>query len=843
MRPSWRAPLLVVGLLLAAPAHAEPKDDARRHFAEGLESARAGDYEAALGHFQAAQAAWPHPATLYNIAKAYTDLGRIPEALETYRLYRAAAPDKAADVDPILAVLEARLRADAAPTPAPGDPSAPEPGAAATVNADQVRRLEQLVVEIGAITEQLRSEAPAPAPATPAPSDVAPPAPGDPAPIELPTDFQEQAYERVVVTASRVAQAPLDSPSTLAVITAEEIRRAGASDVPDLLRRLAGVDVMQLSAGHADVAIRGFQRKLNNKVLVLIDGRSTYIDFLGTTFWSSFPIELEEIERIEVIRGPGSAVYGANAVTGVINVITRAPGEGGQVVALDAGTPGLVRTSAVTSGRAGPTAWRLSAGLQRHGRWAEEPAADADSPAVEPFFGDSTLAIDGLRANARVDRTLGKDAAVSVSGGLAQTKNEFFNLGALPNYGLDLQHHYLRADAFLKAVHLRTFWNANRGATGPWQSYVGARELDAEFDNEVVDVELEAPLSFDVGRTHHQLAAGGGWRYKNIRFDYLQGGFDRAWVENHYQGFVNEQATVGRLGLVASLRVDAHPLIPISQTVSPRGAVLLRVADHTSVRATAGSAYRAPSAVESYMAFALPTPIDGAYLQDFGNQELRPERIATFELGVHDESSNAHVADVVVYVERVTNLVDLAPATPALEPFDAREGGVRVGTTGWVNEDAVYTAAGGEVDARVFPVDGLDLFATTAVRRTFVTGGLAGDEVDVDRSVAELAANAGVTWRSPWRVDLSAAGHYRSETEWGLRDFDPATLGIVVTPESVAPRLLVSARLAARPFPEEDLEVGVVVWNPLAFAGDPYPEHPEGQPLYGRAFGQLAWRF
>jgi hypothetical protein len=128
----------------------------------------------------------------------------------------------------------------------------------------------------------------------------------------------------------------------------------------------------------------------------------------------------------------------------------------------------------------------------------------------------------------------------------------------------------------------------------------------------------------------------------------------------------------------------------------------------------------------------------------------------------------------------------------------------------------------------VFPVDGLDLFATTAVRRTFVTGGLAGDEVDVDRSVAELAANAGVTWRSPWRVDLSAAGHYRSETEWGLRDFDPATLGIVVTPESVAPRLLVSARLAARPFPEEDLEVGVVVWNPLAFAGDPYPEHPEG---------------
>lgn len=818
-------------LLLALPARAEPKDDARRHFAAGLEAARAGDYEAALGHFHDAQAAWPHPATLYNIAKSLTDLGRIPEAIEAYRLYRDAAPEHAADVDPVLAVLEAQLRAAEAPAPAPG-PAPGEPDAATRVDPDAVRRLEQLVVEIGALTEQLKEQAPAAAPA-PVPAPIEAPA------GELPTDFQEQAYERVVVTASRVAQAPLDSPSTLAVITAEEIRASGATDVPDLLRRLAGVDVMQLSAGHADVAIRGFQRKLNNKVLVLIDGRSTYIDFLGTTFWSAFPIELEEIDRIEVIRGPGSAVYGANAVTGVINVITRAPGEGGQVVAADAGAPGYVRTSGVASGRVGPTSFRLSAGLQRHGRWAEEPAADPGSPAVEPFFRDTDLAIDVLRANGRVDRTLGKDAAISVSGGLARARNEFFNLGALPNYALDLDHHYLRADVFLERLHLRSFWNANAGVTAPWVAEVGARDLTARFDNEVVDVELEAPLSFEVGRSVHQLTVGGGWRYKNIRMDYLRGGFPRPWEENHFQGFANEQATIGRLGLVGSLRIDAHPLLPLSQTISPRAAVLVRVAEHTSVRATAGSAYRAPTAVESYMDFALPTPLDGAYLQDFGNRTLRPERIATFELGVHDESTNVHTGDVVLYAERVTNLVDLAPATPVLAPFDPIEGGVRVGTTGWVNEDAVYTAVGGELDAKLFPVDGLDLFGNTAVRRTFVEGGTE----DVDRSVAELSLNAGVTWRSPWRVDLSLASHWRSATEWALRDFDPATLGIVVTPAPVDPRWLLSGRVAARPFPGEDLEVAAVVWNPLAFAGTTSPEHPDGQPLYGRAFGQLAWRF
>ena len=97
-----------------------------------------------------------------------------------------------------------------------------------------------------------------------------------------------------------------------------------------------------MSAAQPDLSIRGFNRELSNKVLILVDGRSVYWDFIGTTFWSTLPVAMSEIERVEVIRGPGSAVYGANAMTGVVNIITKAPGsEPGTRLQLTGGYPDL----------------------------------------------------------------------------------------------------------------------------------------------------------------------------------------------------------------------------------------------------------------------------------------------------------------------------------------------------------------------------------------------------------------------------------------------------------------------------------------------------------------------
>lgn len=842
-RWAWVA---LLGVFAVAPrtAWADPKDDARRHFAAGLKAAEEGNYEIALQRFLAAQEAWPHPATLYNIAKAYTDLDDLGNALTYYRLYRDASPEHAADVDPIIAVLEARLGQEQGPTQ-PGGTGTARTGA----TDEELARLDAIARELSALTEALQTrsaeDAAAAAEGNENPDGTATPGSENPENPDNPelarTEFLEEAYERVVVTASRVGQDPLDSPSTVTVLTADDIRLSGVLDVPDLLRRVVGVQMMAPAAGHTDTSIRGFQRKVNNKVLILVDGRSTYFDFLGTTFWGAIPVELEEIERIEVIRGPGSAVYGANAVTGVINIITRTPGEGPQVVSATAGNLGIGRGAAVASGRIGTTSYRLSAGIAQHGRWAREVDVDGvKDPSVTPYFDDDSLGLEVLRVNARVDRTLGAKAAVSLSAGLANDQSEYYNIGALPNYGIDLQHRYLRGDLFLANVHLRAFWNDVSGKTGPWLQYPGERDLNSDLDNDVVDLEVEVPETFETGPVEHVFNVGGGWRYKAIKFGYLEGGYDAAYIENHFQAYVNEQATLGRVSGVASLRIDRHPLLDLSQTISPRGALLVRLLDKTSLRATAGSAYRAPTALESYMEFDLPTPADGVFITDFGNPELAPERITSFELGVHDESTYYHQADVVLYYNRVTDLIGLRDVTGDIAPFDPANVGIQVGDTGWINLPEVYSGYGVEAEVELFPTDGLDVFGNVAV--SAVTQTLDGVS-SRDGSSSTLELNVGASYRTAYRTDVSLWVNYLSAQDWGLRQFDPDTLAIVSVPAHLDPRVLATARVAVRPIPDQDFELAVTAWNFTELFGDGYREHPEGQPVVGRLYGTAAWRF
>jgi iron complex outermembrane receptor protein len=129
----------------------------------------------------------------------------------------------------------------------------------------------------------------------------------------------------IVVTAARHEQKITSVPYAMSVITAEDIRCAGARSIPDALRLVPGVDVADLGYGNAAVSPRGFHGFLARQVLVLVDGRQIFDSHFGGTSWGSWPFLLEDIERIEVIRGPAGVTWGANAVNGVINVITKDP--------------------------------------------------------------------------------------------------------------------------------------------------------------------------------------------------------------------------------------------------------------------------------------------------------------------------------------------------------------------------------------------------------------------------------------------------------------------------------------------------------------------------------------
>lgn len=126
-----------------------------------------------------------------------------------------------------------------------------------------------------------------------------------------------------VTTTSKEPVKVSRTPAAIFVITQEDIRRSGATSLPEILRLVPGLEVARLDSDRWSVAIRGFGAVLNNKLLVLIDGRSVYTPLFAGVYWQVQATPLEDIERIEVIRGPGGAIWGANAVDGIINIITK----------------------------------------------------------------------------------------------------------------------------------------------------------------------------------------------------------------------------------------------------------------------------------------------------------------------------------------------------------------------------------------------------------------------------------------------------------------------------------------------------------------------------------------
>ncbi len=133
--------------------------------------------------------------------------------------------------------------------------------------------------------------------------------------------------ETVVVSGSRTEEKLINSPVTMTVITADTIENAPTRNFAELLRSVPGLNLTQVSARDINATTRGATGTLSTGQLALLDGRSLYQDFFGFVMWDFLPVNLNEIKQVEVIRGPASAVWGANAFNGVINVLTKSPRE------------------------------------------------------------------------------------------------------------------------------------------------------------------------------------------------------------------------------------------------------------------------------------------------------------------------------------------------------------------------------------------------------------------------------------------------------------------------------------------------------------------------------------
>ncbi|MDB5919008.1 MAG: TonB-dependent receptor [Massilia sp.] len=316
-------------------------------------------------------------------------------------------------------------------------------------------------------------------------------------------DFSlEELADIVVTSVSRQATRLAETPASITIISRADIRRSGALSLPEALRLAPNLQVARADARNYAITARGFSSTLENKLLVLIDGRSVYSPLFSGVFWDMQDVVMEDIERIEVISGPGATIWGANAVNGVINIITRPAAEtqGGLLVGAGGGP-----------GRSGAVRYGGALGNGGHYRVYGQYAAAADTPNEAGVFGRNGL--QRRQAGFRADWS-GRSHDVTVSGDAYQGELATRTVARLAT--LDT------ADTRISGANLLGRVNSRLadGSELRLQAYLDHTERDAGAGGaQVLDtVDVEAQLGKRIGEVH-RLVWGGGHRYSRDRID------------------------------------------------------------------------------------------------------------------------------------------------------------------------------------------------------------------------------------------------------------------------------------------------------------------------------------
>jgi iron complex outermembrane receptor protein len=685
----------------------------------------------------------------------------------------------------------------------------------------------------------------------PAPTVVAAPAPPSPPPGELKT---EDVFEERVVTPSKTAQSPLDSPNSTSIITAQDIRLSGITKIPELLRRLAGVDIMETTGGQTEVSLRGFNQRFSNKVLVLVNGRSVFVDLIGATLWATLSIGVEDIERIEVVRGPASSVYGADAFNGVVNIITKPPGEGRSGVNVGYGDHNAAHGSVWATGRELDVAYRISAGYDYQPRWSRE--VPPDRPDVISFTTDPEAGQRSARLDVSVTRRLPKDIVIGLQGGYSAATFNVLAVGIVQDFIISPQTTDLLA--FLSSQHfdLRVYWNRFLGSHGNGAGYIGQTLLPGEYDIQVVDSEAQYIASFETGAgINHDLRLGLGYRHKGIDWTYQ----DANRTEDHYAAYLHDEVKLGSsVALVGDYRLDWVPYLG-SFVQSPRGSLLVHPNQGSTIRAAVGTAFRTPTFLESYLGLPTQLPISGGALVAQGlptaqpGFRLHPEQVFTAEVGYLNAQSDYVTLDTAAFFNRVTNLIELSPieAITLGDLADPRQPTGPSPSTGlypiflnqYENQCQIYNVYGAELGVRTFPLEGLDVYGNYTLMRVAEDDSKCSVErlavLATDARTSAHKVNLGVQVRTRTGLDGEVDVHYVSPQDWAEQVTNVQKQRIEYDTYHLDAYAMLNARIGFR-FLRDRAEISGVGFNLLDTR---HREHPFGQVIGRRLMAYFTYLF
>jgi iron complex outermembrane receptor protein len=469
-------------------------------------------------------------------------------------------------------------------------------------------------------------------------------------------DVLVPAMDTVVSTVSRQESTVGRSPAAVFVITPEMIRRSAANNIPDLLRMVPGLEVAQIDASQWAVSCRGFNGPFADKLLVQIDGRAIYSQMFSGVFWDGQDVPLEDIERIEVVRGPGATVWGSNAVNGVINIITKsAQDTQGLLVTGGTGTQyrefGTVRYGAKVGK---DFAWRI---------YGKQFDRDLGSfPGEDQGFNDWRQARGGFRT----DWEPGDSDVVTVQGDFYDGISGSFETQAIttPPFSRNLLHNnHISGENFLG----RWTHTVDEDADWAFQAYYDhpVRDSPSIYDEmEIFDLDFQYHFLWEES---HNVVCGAGYRHID---DAFLGTFGFSMDPAHrntdlFSYFIQDEIRLeeDRWYLVAGSKFEHNDFSGFEFQPSVR--LLFLPSERESMWAAISRAVRTPNRLnENSLIHGSTTPFAPVFLEIRGDESIAAEELLAYELGYRAQPNDDFSWDLALFYNDYSNLIGVVPQGP-----------------------------------------------------------------------------------------------------------------------------------------------------------------------------------
>ncbi|BAO44105.1 TonB-dependent receptor plug domain-containing protein [Thiolapillus brandeum] len=445
-----------------------------------------------------------------------------------------------------------------------------------------------------------------------------------------------------VTSVSKKKQRLDETAAAIFVITQEDIRRSGVTSIPEALRLAPGLQVAHIDANKWAISSRGFNNQFANKLLVMIDGRTVYTPTFSGVYWDVQDTLLEDIDRIEVIRGPGAAVWGANAVNGVINIITRNAGqtEGG-LVSLAAGN----QEKALAGFRYG-TGIGDQAAARIYVKYT-----DRDASWFPSMDGEGDDGWQSLRAGFRADGELSQRDLWTIQGDMYDTDQNQTVLEwkdpSLPENAIYAPFYavpWVKDTVDSSGWNLLARWerNASTGSNTQLQIYLDhtdRSEMILDQTHDTLDIDFQQQLS---PLSAHDLIWGLGYRRIRDDFDntFLGAMNPERSTRDLYSAFVQDEIVLSpqQWRLILGSKFEHNDYTGFE--VQPSIRMLWTPDSHNTFWGAVSRAVRTPSRLErgSRMVSIIVPPIppyvpQPTVVHSLGNENFDSEKMLAYELG------------------------------------------------------------------------------------------------------------------------------------------------------------------------------------------------------------------